>query len=481
VDRSPPVTINLYIDVSASDARTTLERTKAVREVAASNLENFGDRYVPSDVAIPQPTCTTFSWEMGGECPEDTTKNTKKTPKKAPKKDIDGTATNLSVVLKKELGSGPKKNAAPLEKKSDQATRENGQPSRVVLIFTDGISAGKDKDKKLCSKLFEEAKENLVKLLKSDGQLKVVLLLTGDVDDKCNDPENPDAYRLTCAPVENDPALKERCFKSTLTAARRPNSPTSAHRPPSEAELDALRSNLRSALNEALVKFVAAKPLPQSPPIGDSSSVIMLHDSSGRFVCTGVAIDNRIVLTAKHCAHATSATLGVENGGPFEARIIKVNRHEVLDVALMMLDKPVPGTPFLLRGPKDNDEPQGGLRFLGYGARRATGEGAGVLKDVSLTAAGWGCDDSRAATTGCKPNEEMVLPGSGGEDTCFGDSGGPLLELAAPASVCGWRVVGITSRRIADAVEACGNGGIYTRADRIASWVETTRKDWSAR
>jgi hypothetical protein len=131
-----------------------------------------------------------------------------------------------------------------------------------------------------------------------------------------------------------------------------------------------------------------------------------------------------------------------------------------------------------MRAKNDSEAPQGALRFLGYGARSVTGAGLGSLKDLSLSANGWGCDAGRAQSTGCDASNELVLPGVGGADTCFGDSGGPVFDLVPTPHGCAWRVTAITSRSVADGVSPCGSGGIYTRSDVVADFVNETVKEW---
>ncbi len=73
--------------------------------------------------------------------------------------------------------------------------------------------------------------------------------------------------------------------------------------------------------------------------------------------------------------------------------------------------------------------------------------------------------------------------GTGGVDTCRGDSGGPLMELIGDGvgerRVCRWRVVGVTSRPVASARVVCGHGGIYTRVDRVRPWIDEQLRRWS--
>jgi secreted trypsin-like serine protease len=61
----------------------------------------------------------------------------------------------------------------------------------------------------------------------------------------------------------------------------------------------------------------------------------------------------------------------------------------------------------------------------------------------------------------------MVLVSPHGEDTCDGDSGGPVFEWDGTD----WRIVAVTSRPIACARRRCGDGGVYVRVDRIERWL----------
>lgn len=64
----------------------------------------------------------------------------------------------------------------------------------------------------------------------------------------------------------------------------------------------------------------------------------------------------------------------------------------------------------------------------------------------------------------------MIAAGfkSGEVDTCFGDSGGPL--IVRDESGQEWRLAGITSWGIGCAIP--GHPGVYTRVSRFTAWVE---------
>jgi hypothetical protein len=100
------------------------------------------------------------------------------------------------------------------------------------------------------------------------------------------------------------------------------------------------------------------------------------------------------------------------------------------------------------------------------------------MRSLDLPASGWGCDGCRVDHTGCWPGLEMVLVGSLGRDSCFGDSGGPLYELVGNGARCDWRLVAITSRSIGSGHEACGSGGLSTRADALDTWIDQTLASW---
>ena len=86
---------------------------------------------------------------------------------------------------------------------------------------------------------------------------------------------------------------------------------------------------------------------------------------------------------------------------------------------------------------------------------------------AETTVADFDCTGGRGCNASVSPNGEMAAGGNS-VDSCFGDSGGPLYLKTE----VGDYLVGVTSRGYDDAIDFCGEGGIYTRADAVVDWIE---------
>ena len=81
----------------------------------------------------------------------------------------------------------------------------------------------------------------------------------------------------------------------------------------------------------------------------------------------------------------------------------------------------------------------------------------------------WGTRRASRATVFSVGNHQLQLEEEA--PTCYGDSGGPVLQRAADGA---WQVVGISSGKLPHRGHLCGTHATYMRADAVRPWVEAT-------
>jgi secreted trypsin-like serine protease len=198
--------------------------------------------------------------------------------------------------------------------------------------------------------------------------------------------------------------------------------------------------------------------------------------------CSGVLVAPTLVLTAGHCDsdELDAVFLGgsdlwdMENGELIS--IVQRTRYpdhwRTFDVSLLTLETPAATTPSpIVRDCALGDLLDGApVEIVGFGTTDRWGtQSSHVLVSAKTTITDADCSQG---DVGChedvQPGGELIAGGDG-VDTCEGDSGGPLYLWTATGEPV---LAGVTSRGVSPADPPCGNGGIYTRLDAIADWIE---------
>jgi secreted trypsin-like serine protease len=198
-------------------------------------------------------------------------------------------------------------------------------------------------------------------------------------------------------------------------------------------------------------------------------------------VCTGTLIAPDVVLTAGHCIeiHPIEViTDTVDWGKPGGDRIkVKWSRaypdwEHRYDVGVIMLEHVARGKPRTVAAAcTARTELVAGamVHLVGFGATTKAGDDPNTaLREASVPVIDPTCTTDPACEPSIAPRGEFMAGGHGA-DSCFGDSGGPVyLDTAS-----GPALIGVVSRGLSLPGAPCGNGGIYVRADKVVSWIQS--------
>ena len=197
---------------------------------------------------------------------------------------------------------------------------------------------------------------------------------------------------------------------------------------------------------------------------GQVLAIGYLHDTGARdsAFCTGTVIAPRLVVTAKHCtAGLTAADLGFGVGlTPAQAvadfAVASIVEHPDVDVALLVLARPAPlDAPGLVplgfnREPLDSNDTGHEVEAAGFGETMDPTRDGRYFAVVLLSA----IDDTY-----------ILVDGQLREGLCFGDSGGPVLDLGANGEPL---VLGVEH----GGEESCVGRDQLTRLDRVQAWID---------
>jgi secreted trypsin-like serine protease len=141
---------------------------------------------------------------------------------------------------------------------------------------------------------------------------------------------------------------------------------------------------------------------------------------------------------------------------------------EVADVAVLRLTAPVWGRTF----PVSRSTGAGGIRILGWGATKPSGEGPlpSTLQQLNTRI----LPADQCAAGGISIGELCVDSPGGISGACYGDSGGPALRHLAGRR---WAVVGSGSR---ETDPVCGRApAIYTDLTHYRLWLAEVIRTWT--
>ncbi|KAJ2785888.1 hypothetical protein H4R18_000277 [Coemansia javaensis] len=244
---------------------------------------------------------------------------------------------------------------------------------------------------------------------------------------------------------------------------------------------------------EAQPRIIGGRPATSSE--FQSTVFLYMYDgvSSGGNVCTGSLIAPNVVLTANHClykegssglyeryvaadftvttGHAAPDLSAGITGGYSVSQVIGHPGFTMTnlknDLALLILSRPVPSTIPPIKIYQGSYTTKTPIRAAGFGVIDPVDTSALptqlMVVDLALGSSSF-CASIR---TKYYPGTQVCTDGTGGVDTCVGDSGGPL---ATPYKG-DYALLGLTSFGLGNVCAMSGNPGYYTYIAPFLDWI----------
>ncbi|MEM7116185.1 MAG: trypsin-like serine protease [Chloroflexota bacterium] len=193
--------------------------------------------------------------------------------------------------------------------------------------------------------------------------------------------------------------------------------------------------------------------------------------------CSGTLIAPNLVITVQHCLNMTHVFIGGNDVlEPHRGQTIAISQqyeHTDVDLRLLVLAEEAQDiVPRHIAQGAEVGTPTEAV-VVGFGTTNPNGtEGYGIKRMARVPIKSLTCSGSNDSEIyGCKPGKELVAGYIDLDiDTCSGDSGGPLYIKAQNSNE--YYLLGATSRGAKNAVQHCGDGGIYVRVDYYVDWIQ---------